>query len=164
MKSTKILLAALALGSVAMTSCKDDWADMNSNPASVTKGNLSYFFAKAVDYFEPQPYLEYYYNAPLKYQWAGWGHGSSNGAGEGILTLTATGDQGGQYVKTLRIVREMEAEMENMSDDEKNTNAPYVAATKVLTVYLGIFDTDMNGSLPYEEACRLKWGGAVTPA
>ena len=75
MKSTKILLAALALGSVAMTGCKDDWAEMNQDPAAVSKGNISYFFAKAVDYFEPQPYLEYYYNAPLKYQWAGWGHG-----------------------------------------------------------------------------------------
>ena len=148
MKSTKILLAALALGSVAMTGCKDDWAEMNQDPAAVSKGNISYFFAKAVDYFEPQPYLEYYYNAPLKYQWAGWGHGGSAGAGEGILTLTATGDQGGQYVRTLRIVREMEQEMANMSEDDQATNAPYLAATKVLTVYQGIYDTDMTGSLP----------------
>ena len=164
MKSTKILLAALALGSVAMTGCKDDWAEMNQDPAAVSKGNISYFFAKAVDYFEPQPYLEYYYNAPLKYQWAGWGHGGSAGAGEGILTLTATGDQGGQYVRTLRIVREMEQEMANMSEDDQATNAPYLAATRVLTVYQGIYDTDMTGSLPYEEACLLKWGGPVTPA
>ena len=164
MKSTKILLAALALGSVAMTGCKDDWADMNSDPAAVTKANISYFFAKAVDFFEPQPYLEYYYNAPLKYQWAGWGHGSGSGAGEGILTLTATGDQGGQYIRTLRIVREMEAVLADMSAEDQEINAPYVAATKVLTVYQGIYDTDMTGSLPYEEACRLKWGGAVTPA
>lgn len=163
MKSTKILLAALALGSVAMTGCKDDWAEMNQDPSAVTGANMSYFFAKAVDYFETQPYLEYYYNAPLKYQWAGWGHGGSSGAGEGILTLTATGDQGGQYVRTLRIVREMEYEMENMSEDDQLANAPYLAATRVLTVYQGIYDTDMTGSLPYEEACRLKWGGAVTP-
>lgn len=164
MKSTKILLAALAMGSVAMTSCKDDWAEMNSNPAAVTKANISYFFAKAVDYFDTQSYLEYYYNAPLKYQWAGWGHGGSSGAGEGILTLTATGDQGDRYVKTLRIVREMEQEMALMSEEDQNTNAPYLAATKVLTVYQAIYDTDMTGSLPYEEACLLKWGGPVTPA
>ena len=104
MKSNKILFAALAFGSICASSCKDDWADMNQNPASISKANVSYLFAEAVNYFEPQPYLEYYYNAPLKYQWAGWGHGSSAGAGEGILTLTATGDQGGQYVRTLRIV------------------------------------------------------------
>jgi len=164
MKSTKILLAALALGSVAMTSCKEDWADMNQDPSAITGANMSYFFAKAVDYFETQPYLEYYYNAPLKYQWAGWGHGSSSGAGEGILTLTATGDQGGQYVRTLRIAREMEYGMENMSEEDQLANAPYLAATRVLTIYQGIYDTDMTGSLPYEEACRLKWGGAVTPA
>lgn len=163
MKSTKILLAALALGSVAMSSCKDDWSEMNQDPSAVTKGNLSYFFAKAVDYFEPQPYLEYYYNAPLKYQWAGWGL-SGSGANESILTMTSTGDQGSQYIKTLRIVREMENELTNMSENDQETNAPYLAAAQVLTVYLGIFDTDLNGSLPYEEACRLKFGGSVTPA
>lgn len=164
MKSTKILLAALALGSMAMTGCKDDWSEMNQDPAAVSKANISYFFAKAVDYFDTQGYLEYYYNAPLKYQWAGWGHGGSAGAGEGILTLTATGEQGDRYIRTLRIAREMEQEMANMSEEDQVANAPYLAATRVLTVYQGIYDTDMSGSLPYEEACLLKWGGPVTPA
>jgi hypothetical protein len=78
--------------------------------------------------------------------------------------MTATGDQGGQYIKTLRYVREIENELEGMSEDDKAANAPYLAAARVLTVYSGIYDTDMTGSLPYEEACRLKFGGPLTPA
>ena len=145
MKTTKILLAALALGSMGLTSCQDDWAELNQNPAAITTADVSYLFADAVNNFEPQGYLEYYYNAPLKYVWSGMGI-STGGASESILTLTATGDQGGQSIKTLKTVRAIENLMENMSDDDKNTNAPYLAASKVLSIYLGIFDTDMYGS------------------
>ena len=163
MKSTKILLAALAMGSMGLASCQDDWAELNQNPAAITTADISYLFADAVNNFEPQGYLEYYYNAPLKYVWSGMGI-STGGASESILTLTATGDQGGQSIKTLKTVRAIENLMENMSDDDKNTNAPYLAASKVLSIYLGIFDTDMYGSIPYTEACRAAYGGTLTPA
>lgn len=163
MKSTKILLAALALGTTCLTGCRDDWAIDNQDPAAVTSANFSYLFADAVNKFEPQGYLEYYYNAPMKYNWSGMGI-STGGASESILTLTATGDQGGQSISTLRYVRNMENAMENMTDEEKKTNAPYLAAARVLTIYLGIFDTDMYGSIPYTEACLAPYGGTLTPA
>ena len=163
MKSHKILLAALAFGSVCMSSCKDDWAEMNMKPDAIVEGNISYLFSEAVMKFDPQGYLEYYYNAPMKYAWAGMGL-PTGGASESILTLTATGDQGGEYIETLKYVREMENILENGTDDERIANAPYLHATKVLTVYLGIFDSDMYGALPYEQACRLKFDNVtVTP-
>ena len=163
MKSTKILLAALALGSMGLTGCQDDWAELNQDPAAVTTANPGFLFAEAVYQFDPQPYLEYYYNAPMLYSWSGMGI-STGGAGEGILTLTAHGDKGYQYLKTLKYVREIEWAMESMDDAGKAVAAPYLAASKVLTVYLGLFDTDLNGSLPYTEACRAKFGGTLTPA
>ena len=162
MKSTKILLAALALGTTCLTGCQDDWADMNQDPASVTEANLSYLYADAVSKFEPQGYLEYYYNAPMKYAWSGMALPTS-GANEGILTLTATGDQGGQSIKVLRVVRDMENAMLNMTEDEQAANAPYLHAARVMSIYLGIFDTDMYGSIPYTEACMAAYGGTLTP-
>jgi hypothetical protein len=163
MKSTKILLAALALGSMGLTSCQDDWAELNQDPAAVTSANPAFLFAEAVYQFDPQPYLEYYYNAPMLYSWSGMGI-STGGASESILTLTAHGDKGYQYLKTLKYVREIEYAMEGMEDADKDVAAPYLAAARVLTVYLGLFDTDLNGSLPYTEACRAKFGGPLTPA
>ena len=164
MKSHKLLLAALAFGSVCMSSCKDDWAEMNMKPDAVVQGNISYLYSEAVMKFNPFGYLEYYYHAPMKYAWAGMGL-PTGGASESIITLTATGDQGSRYIETLKYVREIENIIENGTDDERLANAPYLHATKVLTVYLGIYDSDMYGALPYAEACRLKFDNVtVTPA
>ena len=163
MKFNKIVIAALALSSVALTGCRDDFAEMNQSPSAVTTANISYLFAEAVNNFKPDWYLEYYYNAPMKYQWAGWGQ-STAGAGEGLLTLTATGDQGYMYLNTLKYVRDMEHALEGVTGDELLTKKPYLAAARVLTIYTAIFDTDMYGSIPYDEACTGAYeGGTITP-
>lgn len=163
MKPNKLIIAALAVGATLFSGCRDDFSETNQDPASLTTANISYLFAEAVYLFEPQGYLEYFYNAPMKYAWAGMGI-STSGATESILTLTAAGGQGSQYINTLRYVRAMENELSNYSDDEYNTYVPYLAATRVLTVYLGIFDTDMYGSIPYSEACNAAYGGTLTPS
>lgn len=162
MKLNKSIIAALALSSAVFSSCRDDFSTMNQDPAAVVTPNMSYLFAEAVNQFEPQGYLEYFYNAPMMYSWSGMGI-STGGASESILTLTATGDKGSQYIKTLRYVRDMENVMKSYSDAEKAVNAPYLAATKILTVYLGIFDSDLYGSMPFSEACRAAYGGTITP-
>lgn len=163
MKFYKIVLAAFALSSITLTSCRDDFAEMNQSPSAVTTANISYLFAEAVNNFKPDWYLEYYYNAPMKYQWAGWGQ-STSGAGEGLLTLTATGDQGYMYLQTLKYVRDMEHALDDVSGDELLTVKPYLAAARVLTIYTAIFDTDMYGSIPYDEACTAAYdGGTITP-
>ncbi len=164
MKFNKLTLTVLLAASTAFISgCRDDFSEMNQDPAAITTANISYLFAQTVNEFEPQGYLEYYYNAPMFYSWSGMGI-STSGASEGILTLTATGGQGSQYISTLRYVRGMENEMESYTEEEIETYAPYLAAARVLTVYLGIFDSDVYGSRPYTEACRAAYGGTLTPA
>lgn len=162
MKSTNLILAALALGSLTMTSCRDDFADTNINKQAVVKGEISFLFAEAVNKFDPQAYLEYYYNAPMKYAWSGMGL-PSGGASESILTMTATGDQGSQYINVLRVVRAIEHEMESLDEAGQANNATYLAAARVLAAYLGIYDTDMYGSIPFIEACKAAYGGTLTP-
>ena len=163
MKFYRLFLAALALSSISLTGCRDDFAELNQSPSAVTEANISYLFAEAVNNFKPDWYLEYYYNAPMKYQWAGWGQ-SSSGAGEGLITLTATGDQGYMYLQTLKYVRDMEHAFQGLSAEEQLTNKPYLAAARVLTIYSAIFDTDMYGSIPYDEACTGAYeGGTITP-
>lgn len=163
MKLNKSVLAALILGGLSLSSCRDEFATLNQDKSAVVTPNISYLFAEAVNKFEPQGYLEYFYNAPMMYSWSGMGI-SSGGASESILTLTATGDKGSQYLKTLRVVREMEDIMNKPSykAEDKAINMPYVAATKILTIYLGLFDSDLYGDIPYLEACKKKFGGEVT--
>lgn len=164
MKSHKFLLASLALGTALMTTgCRDDFSETNQNPSSITTGNISYLFAEAVNQFDPQAYLEYYYNAPMKYAWSGMGI-STGGASESILTLTADGDQSRQYIDVLRVIRAMEHEIELLDESSQALNAGYLAAARVLSIYLGIYATDMYGSIPYVEACNAAYGGTLTPA
>lgn len=160
-KIFSIVFAGLA--ALSFVGCSDDFSELNQKPDAIVTGNVSYLFAEAVNNFKPDWYLEYYYNAPMKYQWAGWGQ-STSGAGEGLLTLTATGDQGYMYLSTLKYVRNIEHILDGMSKEEATTNKPYLAAARVLTIYTAIFDTDMYGSIPYDEACTAAYeGGTLTP-
>lgn len=165
MKSYKSFFAALAFILVITTTigCRDDFSKMNQDPSSVVKAQISYLFADVINNFEPQGYLEYFYNAPMKYAWAGMGL-STSGASENILTLTIDGDQSRQYIKVLRVVRAMEHEMEILDEAERTANAAYLAAANVMSIYLGIFATDMYGSIPYVEACSAAYGGTLIPA
>ncbi|MDY4552595.1 MAG: SusD/RagB family nutrient-binding outer membrane lipoprotein [Parabacteroides sp.] len=164
MKSYKFILAACALGSALLTTgCRDDFSEMNQDPSAVTVGEIPYLFAEAVNRFDPQAYLEYYYNAPMKYEWSGMGI-NTNGASENILTLTLDGDQSRQYINVLRVLRAMEHELENQDEETQEVNKVYVAAAKVLSIYLGIYATDLYGSIPYTEACMAAYGGTLTPA
>lgn len=165
MKSYKSLLAALAFTSVITTTtgCREDFSEINQDPSAVVTARISYLFADVINKFEPQGYLEYYYNAPMKYAWAGMGL-STSGASDNILTLTIDGEQSRQYINVLGVIRAMEHEMEMLDEAGRTTNAAYLAAANVMSIYLGIFATDMYGSIPYVEACSAAYGGTLIPA
>ena len=164
MKSHKLLLAAIAIGtSMFTTGCRDNFAEVNSDPSNITTAEISYLFAEAVNQFDSQPYLEYYYHAPLKYAWCGMGI-STSGASESILSMTELGDQATAYLDDLRTLRAMEYEIALLDEESQETNAAYLAATKVLCVYMGLYATDMFGSIPWTEACMAAYGGTITPA
>ena len=165
MKSYKSLLAALAFTSVITTTtgCREDFSEINQDPSAVVTARISYLFADVINKFEPQGYLEYYYNAPMKYAWAGMGL-STSGASDNILTLTIDGEQSRQYINVLRVIRAMEHEMEMLDEAGRTPNAAYLAAANVMSIYLGIFATDMYGSIPYVEACSAAYGGTLIPA
>jgi hypothetical protein len=162
MKFNKSILAAAAL-SVGLFSCADEFQDMNQDPSAITKANISYLFAQSVNKFEPSGYLLWYYNAPMTYSWSQMGV-PTGGMTTGILTTTNVGDQGSKFIDVLTYVREIEHAISQLPEEEQALNAAYQHAAQVLTIYLGLFDSDMFGDLPYNESCRAKFGGTLTPA
>ena len=62
MKYTSLLTATLIGATLFTTSCIDDFADINTNPSTVSKGELSYLFAQGVHDFEPADYTFWFYN------------------------------------------------------------------------------------------------------
>lgn len=163
MKLNKSLIVPALLGAMVLTGCsKDDFRDLNQNPTAVVTPNPGYLFAQCVNEFEPQGYLLYYYNAAMTYSWTQWGVPTS-GMNNAITSTTNNGDQGGKSISTLRFVRDIE-NYRNSLGEEGEKYAAYQAACQVLTIYLGIFDSDMFGDIPYTEACKAAYGGTLTPA
>ena len=165
MKNFKYALAALALGAtvVSTTSCRDEFAEINTNPAQISKADPSMLFTQGIIEFEPAGYLLYYYNSSMMLQWSQLAT-PTGGYNVGFTKTTATGDQGSKYVNVLKYVREMEHYRSQLSEEESAKLAGYAACLDVLTAYLGIFDSDMYGYLPFTEACRAPYGGTLTPA
>jgi hypothetical protein len=164
MKNFKYTLAALALGAtvVSTTSCREDFTDINKNPNQIVTADASMLFTKGIIDFEPSGYLMWYYNAPMMQLWSQLGT-PTGGYTPNFAKTTAYGDQGSQYIKVLKYVREMNALIENAGEDGAKYKG-YAAALDVLTAYLGILDTDLIGSVPFTEACMANYGGTLTPA
>lgn len=163
MKKFKYLIAGLLAGLLFITtSCSDDLADINSDPSQVVKPDISYLFSQAVIEFEPSGYLLWYYNAPMTFVWSQMGV-PTGGFTPNFTQTTATGDQGSQYIRVLRYVRDIEDLRSKMTSEESARYANFAACADVLLVYLGIFDTDMYGDIPFTEAARARYGGTLTP-
>lgn len=143
-------------------SCQDDMAKINSNPSQVTDANISYLFAHAVNTFEPSGYLLWFYNAAMTYKWSQMG--VPTGGFTSLYTqTTATGDQGFKYIEALKYARDIENVRSNLDAVEAAKYANIAACTDILTVYMGIFDSDMYGDRPFTEAARARYGGTLTP-
>lgn len=165
MKKLKYTLAALVLGAtvVSTTSCREDFAEANTNPAQISTADPSYLFTQGILDFEPAGYLLYFYNSPLMQQWSQLAT-PTGGYTAGFNKTTATGDQGSKYISVLKCVRAIENMRQQMGEEASANLAGYEACLNVLTAYLGIFDSDMYGYLPFTEACRAPYGGTLTPA
>ena len=162
MKLHKSILAATALSAALFTSCADEFAELNKPKDSIAEPNISYLFANSVNKFDPSGYLLWYYNAPMTYSWSQMGV-PTGGMTTGILTTTNVGDQGSKSIDVLTYVREIEYAISLLPEEDRPLQLAYQHAAQVLTIYLGIFDSDMFGNLTYNEACRAKFGGSLTP-
>lgn len=163
MKKIKYTATILLRGLLLLAaSCSEDMAKINSNPSQVTEANISYLFAQAVINFEPSGYLLWFYNAPMTFRWGQTGV-PTGGFTSTYTQTTATGDQGGQYINVLKYARDIEYVRSTMKADEAAKYDNIAACVDILTVYLGIFDSDMYGDRPFTEAAKARYGGTLTP-
>ena len=163
MKKNIFIIVSIALSSLFFVGCSKDFAELNKSKTAVTTPDASRLFYEAVVKFEPQGYLEWYYNAPMMYTWSQWGV-PTGGYTASFTTTTETGDKGSKAMDVLRYVNEIKDYIDHLeSDDDKALNLSYYYATRVLAIYLGIFDSDLYGSRAYSEAATYKFGGPLTP-
>ena len=159
MKLNKILFALALAGTLAVTGCRDQFAELNQDPSSVTTPEPSYLMAECIRNFDTSGYLLWFYNASY---YARWSQMVASGAySEGSNGMGATGDQGSTSITMLRYRNDI---LNYIDANDALEYSAYSAVCTVLGVYCGIFDSDIMGYIPYTEAALYRYGGTLTPA
>jgi len=150
----------LAVITLFTASCKDDFADINTDPSTVVEGNPSFLFAQGILAFEPSGYTYWFYNASEIYQWTQTGVATG-----GVSSSLADGaaSQSLSVIDILKYTNELKYVRSQMSEEESAKYAQYAAALDILSVYMGIFDSDFIGNIAYTEAAQAVHGGTLTP-
>ncbi|MCD8262774.1 MAG: SusD/RagB family nutrient-binding outer membrane lipoprotein [Tannerellaceae bacterium] len=150
------ILAAVAACMILFTGCKDDFAEINTDPSSVSEGNINYLFTQGLLDFEPSGYTFWFYNAQFMTQWA-QAFVPTEGFSSNFNTISALGDQGEKTYNVMRTYREVAYILSEMDEEEAAMYTQTVSMFYPLMVYLGLFDTDMFGDMPYTEACMARY-------
>lgn len=161
MKKYQLIPAALLLAGATLftTGCQDDFAELNVDPSSVSEGNVSYLFAQGVLDFDPFYYTYWFYNANRIYQWME----IFTSTGGVTSTVFEGGTGASNSIAVLKYLNEIKYVRSQMPEEESAMYANYEAAMDILCIYMGIFDTDFNGDIPYTEAAQALHGGTLTP-
>ena len=160
MKLNKFFIAgAMAAALMMNLSCADDYTELNQDPANVTKTLPEGLLTAAINNFQPNDYLLWFYNVQYFTRWDQMGM-PGGGFADDFTAQAESGGQGGQYINTLKYRNRIQNYINETGETENNG---YLAAAGIMTIYLGIFDTDMYGSIPYTEACHYDDKGILTP-
>lgn len=162
----KSFIAAALLGTslVAAPGCQDDFADTNTNQSAITKADVRYLFTQVLSEFEPSKYQQWFYNN-LAYTLR-WTQANVPDAGN-TSSLNLMGAYEGSQSQVINVklyTEEIKYTLSLMSEEERATYDNIVAMCNPLLVYLGIFGTDMYGSMAYSEAGKALHEEILTPA
>lgn len=159
-KYTKLFFASLLAAPLLLSSCREDFSELNDKKDAVTEGDPSYLFAQAVISFEPSGYGYWFYSAPDFY------NDTQLGVPTGSVTesvVEGSSHPGFTSISVLNYLYAVDYERSKMSAEESAKYANTSAAIQVLAIYSGIYDTDFCGDIPYTEAAQARYGGTLTP-
>jgi hypothetical protein len=149
--------------SLFLSSCDDDFEDINVDPTTATQIDLNYKFPTAVLYASGQRYESWRANliyastmiqhlANTQGYWNGDKYTYSAGYAEAFWTA--------QYPQTIKVIEDMKYQLETEGD---TLSADY-AMVRVLRVFAYHRMTDLYGDIPYSEAGNAYITGNMRPA
>lgn len=164
MKLYKSILSLALAGCLAagMSSCRDDFSEININPADLTSATPTQLLCTAEMIFQPYGYGVWFFNA--KGFFGNNQMSVPSGSVSADALKTGTDRQGIMCVNMLRYLHELEYELSSMDEATAASYQAYVEAIRVLAIYSAILDADTCGDIPYTEAAMAKFGGTLTPA
>lgn len=160
----KSLALGLCTACLALTvGCSEsDYADINTDPSKVTKGDPIFLFTQAQVEYQPFDYLLWFYDGAYtsKFVQAYTPAASFNDLFNKMAEL---GGVGSQSIKVKLYENEINSVLSNMPADKAAQYTHLSAMANALSVYMALFDTDLFGSRPYSEAARARLDGTLTP-
>lgn len=162
MKNYKNLFAIALMAGATLTtsSCSDDWAELNSNPAAVTTGTPEYLVGQAILEFAPSDYTYWFFNAK------NFNYCLQTAVPSGSVTedvIEGSQQQGYKNIQVQNYVYLLKNELSKLDEEKAASYQQYEAILNVLATYMGIYDTDFCGDIPYTEAAQARFGGTLTP-
>ena len=146
---------------LSTTSCKDEFTEINESKTSVVVASPAQLFTQVCWEFQATPYMLWFAQAPKFYYAAQMSVGSGSMVQESLDGGAER--QGFQAIALLDYKYALEKELGAMSEEEAAKYKNTQAAIDVLITYLGIFDTDDAGDMPFTEAAQARYGGTLTP-
>lgn len=147
----KYILGTVCLGTLGLTSCMDEFSDINTDPSIINEPDVRYLFTQGLSDFKPSEYWTWFYDFTNMLQ---WGQITENG---NKTTLNMPGASSGeQVINLMKIMREIDFQISN-NPAEGAKYKHIQAMMKTLVVFMGIQSTDMYGSLVYSEAAMARY-------
>lgn len=163
MKLKYIMAGILVAGCAFLGSCKDDFAEINTNPTVVSKPDPRYLFTQALANFNGHDYFAWYYDFNYIQKWSQTS--AATGGNENLMnTMAASGKMGSQVYGVMNQVNELVYVVDNLLTGEEQAKYTHLKALcQPLMIYLALWDTDMYGDMAYTEAYQARYGGTLTP-
>lgn len=168
MKQNMIKFKTLALGlctaCVALTTgcSENEYAKINTDPSTIGEGNPIFLFTQEQVQYQPFDYLLWYYDGAYTSKLV-QAYSPSTSFNDLYNKLAELGGVGSQLIYVKRYENDIKAAIAKMPADKAAQYSHLSAMANALSVYMGLFDTDLVGSRPYSETAQAKYGGTLTP-
>ena len=159
MKTNKIFLILAAVCVLGLSSCREQFAEMNMSPSAVTNPDPSYMLTRCELLFEFNDYTYWFYNQALYNRWAQMG--TSGAYSEGSYGVGTAVNWQTNYITMLNYRNDIDNYIEAYEHPEMKA---YSAMCGTLAAFQAIYCSDIMGDIQYSEACKYKFGGSLTPA
>lgn len=146
----KILFICMSLLLLVTPGCKDQFADINTDPEK-TEADVRFLFTEALRQMKEKDYYIFFWNSKTIQLW-NQTTASSTGNTDGINISSELQEEYLQMIAVKKHVEGIRFAISQMNENEAATFKYIEAMCNPIMIYMGVFSIDLYGSIPYSEA------------
>lgn len=162
---TSLYKYALILFSLYFVGCsKEKFAEYNTDPDAVTKLPVDYLLSRAIIATNDNDFDAYYDNYSYISRWS---RVFLQRTGNTFTVTDNAANANNRYGRFFQdvgpLLEDIKQTIDKMPEDERARNLYKRTIATVLRVQQAWYVTDVNGSIPYDEAFQARYGGTLQP-